>query len=286
MVEPVRIEITSPANGGTINRSSTIVQGRIYNQTGETGVVVNGVLAEVQGNDFAAIVPLQIGQNVITATAARPDGLQGQAQITINTETQQEFIRLTATPMSSVLDQAGILNVAFEVEAYLVNPITSYSWDFNGDGTPEITATEASVTAQYQFPGLYFPRVTVTDNQGNTYTETTLVNVLSREEVDALLRSKWEGTKGGLASQNIDGALNYFAEESRQLYSEIFVALYAQLPQIVQQMQDIELIYSRNNISKYRIRKNESYGGQTLSISYYIYFIIDRDGIWRIYNPN
>ena len=101
-------------------------------------MAVNGALAEVQGSDFAVIVPLQIGQNTITATATKPDGLQGQAQITINTETQQEFIRLTATPMSSVLDQTGFLKVTFEAEVYSVNPVSSYSWDFDGDGTSEM----------------------------------------------------------------------------------------------------------------------------------------------------
>ncbi|PJB50583.1 MAG: hypothetical protein CO103_01980, partial [Chloroflexi bacterium CG_4_9_14_3_um_filter_45_9] len=71
-VSAFRIEIISPVNGATINKSRTIVYGKMYEQTGETGVVVNGVLAEVQGGDFAVIVPLQIGQNIITATATRP----------------------------------------------------------------------------------------------------------------------------------------------------------------------------------------------------------------------
>ena len=48
-------------------------------------------------------------------------------------------------------------------------------------------------------------------------------------------------------------------------------------------MQDIQLLYSKNNTSKYRIRKNELYGGQMLIITYYIYFAIDWDGVWRIY---
>ena len=95
VVEPISIENTSPVNGTTVNKASAIIHGRIYNQTGEIGVVVNGVFAEVQGSDFAAIVPLQVGQNTITATATRPDGVQGEAQITINTETQEEFVRLT-----------------------------------------------------------------------------------------------------------------------------------------------------------------------------------------------
>ena len=83
-------------------------------------MVVNGLLAEVHGSDFAVIVPLQVGQNAITATATKPDGLQGQAQSQSTRKAQQESIRLTATPTSGILDQTGILNVTFEAEAYLL----------------------------------------------------------------------------------------------------------------------------------------------------------------------
>jgi len=277
-VSAFRIEIISPVNGATINKSRTIVYGKMYEQTGETGVVVNGVLAEVQGGDFAVIVPLQIGQNIITATATRPDGIQGQAQITINIETQEEFIRLTATPTSGILDQTGILNVTFEAEAYLVNPVSSYSWDFNGDGTPETTGTEATVIAQYQFPGIYFPRVTVTDNQGNTFTETTLVSILSREELDALLRAKWEGMKGALSQGNITEALNYFVNDSREEYREIFELLAPQLPGLVSTMREINMVEIKGNMAEYYIKRFQ----RGVDISYFIYFIKDENGIWRI----
>ena len=277
-VSAFRIEIISPVNGATINKSRTIVYGKMYEQTGETGVVVNGVLAEVQGNNFAVIVPLQIGQNIITATATRPDGIQGQAQITINIETQEEFIRLTATPTSGILDQTGILNVTFEAEAYLVNPVSSYSWDFNGDGTPETTGTEATVIAQYQFPGIYFPRVTVTDNQGNTFTETTLVSILSREEMDVLLQSKWEGMKGALSQGNITEALNYFVNDSREEYREIFELLAPQLPGLVSTMREINMVEIKGNMAEYYIKRFQ----RGVDISYFIYFIKDENGIWRI----
>ena len=281
-VSAFRIEIISPVNGATINKSRTIVYGKMYEQTGETGVVVNGVLAEVQGGDFAVIVPLQIGQNIITATATRPDGIQGQAQITINIETQEEFIRLTATPTSGILDQTGILNVTFEAEAYLVNPVSSYSWDFNGDGTPETTGTEATVIAQYQFPGIYFPRVTVTDNQGNVYTETTLVNVLSREEMDVLLQSKWEGMKIALYNKDIIGGLDFFLEFSKEIYEQAFTIILDELPQIVSAMQDIEMIFLIDHVAKYRINRVHEIDGIPQTITYYIYFAKDANGIWKI----
>ena len=208
----------------------------------------------------------------------KPDEVQGQAQITINTETQQEFIRLTATPTSSVLDQAGILNVTFEAEAYLANPVSSYSWDFDGDGTSEITGTEATVIAQYQYPGLYFPRLTVTDTQGNTYSETTLVNVLSREEMDALLKSKWEGVRSALLSGDIEGALVFFSEFTKQDYRELFSALSSWLPAIVQEMSDIELIKYSRNAAIYDIRTIRD----GIEYSFQLLFTKDAYGLWRI----
>jgi len=278
VVEAIRIEIMAPTNGAMINKSSAIVQGRIYNQTGEMGVVVSGVLAEVQEGDFAAIVPLQVGQNIVTATATRPDGLQGQAQITINTETQQEFVRFTAIPTSGTLDQTGVLNVTFEAEVSLVNPVSSYSWDFNGDGTPEITGTDATVIAQYQFPGLYFSKVTVTDSQNNTYAETTIAHVLSREAMDALLRAKWEGMKGALNQGNINEALNYFVTDSREEYREIFELLAPQLPALVSAMREINLVEIKGNMAEYYIKRFQ----RGVDISYFIYFMRDENGVWRI----
>jgi hypothetical protein len=232
----------------------------------------------VQGGEFAVIVPLQSGENIIAAIATRPDGVQGQAQITINTETQQEFVRLTATPTSGTLNQTGILDVTFEAQAYLPSPVSNYSWAFNGDGAAEITGTEPIVISQYQYPGLYFPRVTVTDNQGNTYTQTTLVNVLSREEMDALLKSKWEGMKAALSQGNINEALNYFIRDSREEYREIFELLAPQLSALVSAMREINVVEIKGNLAEYYIKRFQ----KGVDISYFIYFMRNENGIWRI----
>ena len=95
--------------------------------------------------------------------------------------------------------------MTFEGEAYLINPVSSYSWNFNSDGAPEITGANSKVVAQYQNPGLYFPRVTVMDTQGNAYTETAIVNILIFDGMDVLLRSKWERMKSELSSREIEG---------------------------------------------------------------------------------
>ncbi|HDZ62036.1 MAG TPA: hypothetical protein ENH40_02685 [Nitrospirae bacterium] len=144
-------------------------------------------------------------------------------------------------------------------------------------------ATFEDISFIYTTEGIYYPAVTVTDTQSITYSDTIAIVVLSETELDALLRAKWEAMKAALAAQDVEGAVVYLTEESRDSYNEIFTALYDQLPQLIQDMQDIQLIYSEGNMAKYRIRKSELYGGQTYEITYYTYFAVDIDGIWRIH---
>jgi len=54
------------------------------------------------------------------------------------------------------------------------------------------------------------------------------------------------------------------------------------LPELAQNMQAIQLIYAHDNIAKFRIRKNELYGGQMVMFTYYIYFVRNTNGIWSI----
>ena len=278
----LQIEITSPSHGTTINQATTVVQGRIHHQTGEIGVTVNGVLAEVQGNEFAVMIPLQIGQNLVTAIGTRPDGIQAQAQITINTEIQEDFVRLNASPTNGILDQTGKFDVHLEAEGSLSNPVSTYSWDFDGDGTFERVGPETKVTVQYLMPGIYLPKVRVTDDQGHVYEKSAVVNVFSKEEMDELLRSKWEGMKGKLWERDLSSALGYFVDSSKEIYQRAFEVILDRLPQIVSEMGEIEPIFIRNNVAKYRIERIHSLDGGTQTITYYIYFVRDRDGLWRI----
>jgi hypothetical protein len=282
------VAITSPITGTTINKTTAIIKGKvIQNADKEVGVIINGVLALVQGKTFAAIVPLQQGQNTITATATDADGLTAQAVITINTQSLAEPIRLTVIPNSGIptIKPDGTTNfdATLEAEASPPHAVANYAWDINGDGAAEQSgATLAQVTAKYQNPGLYFPVVTITDTQGNKYTETTIVNVLDRTAIDALLKAKWEGMKTALIQGDTDGALSYFIFGSREKYRNAFTVLQNTIGAIASNMQRIELIYVKENIAKYRIRRDQTISGQMETITYYIYFRKSKTGIWQI----
>jgi hypothetical protein len=282
------IQITSPAAGAMISRSFTIVKGTINMPSGrEIGVTVNGIPAEQQGAEFAAIIPLQQGQNTIAATAANVYGIQEQASIVTYTGDAQEPLRLAALPASGVTvprpDGIASFGSAMTIETYLTNTIAAYTWDTNGDGSAEQSGELlTAVTATYQIPGLYFPTVTVTDTMGNTFSETAIVNVLDRTATDALLQAKWTGMKTALVNGDVEGAVGYFHPQSQERYRAIFAALGSRLPAIIQNMQATQLIYAKNGIAKYRIRRSETSGAQMETITYYIYYMIDDKGIWRI----
>jgi hypothetical protein len=80
---PPAVAIASPAEGERLTDASILVEGTVSDATGLAGVVVNGVAADVTGNAFSASVPLEIGENVLTATATDSFGSTVFASVTV-----------------------------------------------------------------------------------------------------------------------------------------------------------------------------------------------------------
>ena len=102
-------------------------------------------------------------------------------------------------------------------------------------------------------------------------------------ELDTVLRSQWNEMREALARNDIDKAVSYFAYENRELYREIYTALADNLPQVAQDLGDITPVVIEHRTAKYRLIRKEVIKGKTYDITYYVYFILDRDGVWRIF---
>jgi hypothetical protein len=102
-------------------------------------------------------------------------------------------------------------------------------------------------------------------------------------ELDTLLRSQWNEMREALARNDIDKAVSYFAYENRELYREIYTVLADQLPQVAQGLGDITPVVIERRTAKYRLIREEVIKGETYDITYYVYFILDSDGVWRIF---
>ena len=95
--------IDSPAEGSTINRETIMVTGTVITQAQEVGITVNGVIANVFGNQFIANgVFLVDGSNNIIAQAIDSNGAQAQAQITVDAITTDPYITLTVNISSGI----------------------------------------------------------------------------------------------------------------------------------------------------------------------------------------
>jgi len=272
----LEIIITEPQNGETINKAYTMIKGTIKTATNDIGIKINGILAEINGEDWAASnIPLTSGDNTITVEAADVHGNTAQESITIHTGATDQPIMILVTPKSGIAP----LSTSFSLDTGIGGTITTYTIDFDGDGTTDLEqATDEGIAHIYDTQGLYYPVVTIEDSSGNRYTETAVINVLSKDGMDTLLKGKWNGMKKGLQSGDITITLTYFAEGSQERYKGIFTALQSNLAEIAANMQEIGLIYIKDGMAKYRIRRQEEAG----EITYYIYFQLDKDGLWRI----
>lgn len=241
-------------------------------------MTVNGILALVDGDRFAANhVPLQQGDNIIVVRATDAAGHVQEATITLVADINGDFIRIDADPASGLdpFDTELTVRGSFAFSDHVLGAMGAGPMTFvdNDDGT-----TSAELTT----PGLHYISAQVTDDLGTTHTDTVAVLGLDRQALDTLLQAKWSAMKARLTAGDIAGALDYHSRASRDDYEVIYTGLGDQLPQFVQEMQAIEMIYATDGFAKYRIRRDEIIQGQNYSITYYIYFGADESGVWRI----
>lgn len=272
---PIMIEITEPQSGGTINKEKTMIKGTIKSKATDVGITVNGIPAEINGGTWVALVPLTVGQNTIEAKATDSAGNTATQTITINTASTQQSVTITTNPNSGIAP----LNAAFSIDTSISNTVTSYKIDFDGDGITDMETTITSgISHTYDTSGIYYPTVTVIDNQGNTYMETTAINVLSKDEMNTLLKGKWDGMKGALISGDIENALSYFVGGSKDRYREVFTGLGSKLSSIFSSITEVKLNKLYGKVAECGAIRTEA-GGR---YSYPVTFAKDENGIWKI----
>ena len=271
----LEITITSPSDGETINRAKIMVEGTVISDTRDIGITANGILAEISGNSWIANnVPITIGSNTITAVATDSSGNRVSMAITVNTNSITQFVELSASITSGIPP----LKVYFSASTEGLTPV-SYQMDFQGDGTVDYTGTTLNgINYTYTAEGIFYPTVTVIDDQGNVYSDSIAVTGLSKTEIDALLRMKWEGIKRKLLNGDIEGALTFFDETSRQDYRNLFNVLFSVLPTIVPEMADIQFIEHVENAAIYDIQTTRN----GITYSFQLLFMKDSNGVWRI----
>jgi hypothetical protein len=269
------LTVISPVNVGTINRPDILVKGTVTNISGkETGVTINGTVATVYGNQFVLNhVPLSEGPNTIIATSTDTVGNTATVSITVSAVISTPHITLNA----NITSGGAPLTTYFSVSTSIPNAVSTYQMDFEGNGIIDYTGTTFdNISFAYNTEGIYFPTVTVTDDQSNTYTDTFAIAVES-DDTDALLKGKWNAMKTALANRDVEGSVGYFIDRSKDRYRTIFGALRDQLPVISGTFVEFSIVEVYDNTAEYEVVANEN----GVLYSYPGVFIKDGNGIWK-----
>lgn len=270
------LTITSPLDGQLINAQTVLVEGTIdLPVDGIVGITVNGVPAMMYNNRFI-LNHLQLisGANNLTVKATDAQGGVIQRSITVNATLPASYVRLDAdkeigmTPLQSKLYVNG--NFAFSGPADIAT---------SGPGT--VTFIESGTDrfrVEMNTPGVYYLTATVTDSQSVNYSDTLAIIVLDETSLDAMLQAKFQAMLGSLRAGAVEDAVAHMATNVRQTYRANFNLLNSHLTTMADGLHDMQLIRISGSKAEYNIQGDQ--GGQTYS--FYVVFIKDVDGIWRI----
>jgi hypothetical protein len=273
----VSIIIESPVDGATITGPDVSVSGTMINSSGaETGVTVNGIPATVSGGRFIANhVPLQQGSNTITIMARDANGLTSATTRNVTAQAGN-YIRIVPNIESGTapLNLSIHLNGSFTPNAPTITT--------NGPVALALIqgVSTTDFTAQLTVEGTYSISVSAIGPDVLTYTDNITITVINRNQLENLMKAKWEGINAKVYQKDIEGALQYLLTSNRDDYRELFTALGDQLPQLGMGVPPIEFVYANDSSMKGRVFRQETVQGQNVMIGYPVYFEKE-DGIWR-----
>lgn len=263
--------VVSPGNPPTAAISATpasILQGGsstlTWNVTGVSTVTIDNSIGAVAASGSKVVSPA--ATTTYTVTGTRSGGYQVMAQTTIAViPVPAPTVNLTATPDMLPPDGSSIL-------AWISSNATSVTID-NGIGSVDLNGSLVVNPTQDM------TYIITAIGPGGTVMASVTVKMLSN-----LLQTIWNGMKTAMLSGDADQASANFSDQTRSRYSEIFNAISDQLPEIAQEMREIEPVYFEEFGAKYRIKRTEVIESVTYDITYYIYFVQEEDSSWKILN--
>jgi hypothetical protein len=268
------IQITTPLPNTTVAGAKVNVSGIFSGET-SNGIIINSVPACVYGNSFYNNdFPLQMGSNLLTATLTDPTGTTSQHSISVTSDNNPVMTFKANTDCGS-----APLDVNFDLRV-LDTTVLQVDIDFDGDGTPDLSTTDANpaINTTYATPGIYTATVWVLDAQGVEYSLRTNIVVQDATVQDSLFQQIWSNFSNALAAGDINQALNSIKGQSRGFYEPVLQALAPNLPAITGDFSGIEQIQVSETFAEYAVLTVVSGQVKTFIVT----FGKDSDGIWRI----
>jgi hypothetical protein len=271
----VIVSVTSTVLGATVAGGEMTVRGTLLPvPNGMVGVTANGTPGLVEGNQFVIRLPVDASATTSTLTVRDFSGVLSAVAIPVTiTAASAPAIVLRATRSAGLIP----LTTAFEYSSPVA--ITQVALDADGDGTDDTSGTTFDgFSFTYTHAGLYLPRLTVTDANGNVYTTVGIVHAADSAAMDARLQPVWQGVKDALRVGDVTSAAAFIHSDTRATYQNAFGQL-APIPvnidQIMTTIQLVDVGFGGAQCKMFRDR-----GGQTYSFA--AWFKLDQDGLWRL----
>lgn len=270
------LQITCPIHGDSISGRDVMVEGIVSHPTGdETGVVVNGIPALMhEGRFIIKHRMLTEGANTIAVVATDTTGNQVMKEITVFVDFPSEYIRLDASR------EAGL--APLETDLYVSGSFSlTAPAEMNSSGPGPVTFLENDgdhFKVSLPETGIYYFTATATNSDNESFSDTIAVVVLNWDGMGTMLRAKWNAMTNVLGTGDTVAASQYFSSDVRESYKANFDLLKDHLPEIVAGLHDMQLVKITEDEAEYNILGDQ--GGETFS--FYLLFVKDADGIWRI----
>jgi hypothetical protein len=273
------LTITSPVDGATVTSQTVLVSGMAQGVPENSGVTVNGVAAPIDSNGafFANDVPLNEGENTLTATLTTPSGaVYEQSILVISTPDAN-----AATIVPDTLQGFAPLTVNFTLELPEGNTLQILDVDFDADGTVESTYTDpnlSTLSLTYSATGTYHLLLRVTDSQNTVTEKNFVISVITPAMLDSTLKSVYNTMVGDLGAGDVEGALTAFSGNTREKYRAVFNEIGTNLPAVAEALGILNSGQLTTNWAEYLLTRDEADGPH----AYLVYFMRCEDGVWRI----
>lgn len=271
----LQVAIDSPSANTSIDGNSINAAGT-FSGALNVGVTVNGVPALIYGNRWIANnVPLNLGVNSITVVITTGGGLSATQSVSVISTGTTPLI-LTANPAGSGVSP---FEATFQYEFLGATTPQSLQIDYTGSGNyTTINDPSAVLSYTYDTPGVYPVTVILTDSNNAQYQAQYWVVVGDRAQMDILFKSVWGDMATALTNGDKAAAMNTLDNTAQQNYGPVFDTLLPQMKQITASFSPLmQSSVSSSNAEYIVVRKQD--GQQN---AYFVDFIKDMDGVWRI----